>query len=48
MFTELAQNCDGQRSKPAQNDLCTPSKLRHVTRFDEMRETGIHDGEGYN
>jgi hypothetical protein len=38
MFTDLAQNCNGQRSKPAQNYLYAPSKPRRDTRFDEVKE----------
>ena len=48
MFTDLAQNCNGQRSKPAQNELYAPSMLRRITRLDEMRENATRDREGYN
>jgi hypothetical protein len=48
MFTDIAQNCNGQRSKTAQNDLHASSMLRRVTGFDEVRENATHDREGYN
>jgi hypothetical protein len=34
MFSELAQNCNVQRSKAAQNDIYASYKLRRVIRFD--------------
>jgi hypothetical protein len=48
MFAELAQNCNVQRSKLAQNDLCASFVRRSVARFDEVKENTAHDREGYN